>query len=102
MLRGSMSCAVQHRQRWRRRAVQRRRRRRRRAVQRRRRPRRCAQFLPPRGGAVDQRYARALPARETFPARVPHHSAETLWHREPHLLQSLLCSFLIHVAIAYR
>ena len=76
MLRGSMSCAAQHRQRWRRRGVQRRWRRC--AVQRRRRPRRCAQFLPPRGGAVDQRYARALP-REPFPARAPCHSAETLW-----------------------
>ena len=47
-------------------------------MQRRRRPRRRAQFSPPRGGAVDQRYARALP-REPFPARAPRHSAETLW-----------------------
>ena len=67
MRRGSTSCAAQHRQRWRRRAVQRKRRQRRRA-----------QFSPPRGGAVDQRYARALP-REPFPARAPCHSAETLW-----------------------
>ena len=63
MRRGSTSCAAQHRQRWRRRAVQRQRRQRRRA-----------QFSPPRGGAVDQRYARALP-REPFPARAPCHSA---------------------------
>ena len=47
-------------------------------MQRKRRQRRRAQFSPPRGGAVDQRYARALP-REPFPARAPCHSAETLW-----------------------